>query len=139
MDQAHFMAYRDLHREVRQLKRQLQSFEELMYSPRGQRFTSIPGATSGKGYTMADVVANHMELEKTFKDKANELAQELVDLEKAVESLESTLERSIMRYRYFDGMSWHKISEKTHISEPQLYRYHSSALRNLADYQPITT
>lgn len=138
MEQARFMAYRDLHREVRQLKKQLQSFEEHMYSPRGQRFTSTPHAANGKGYTMDDMVISHMELADTFNAKILELSKELKDLEKAVETLESPQERAVMRYRYFDGLSWYKISEKTKISEPQLYRYHRSALWNLESYQPTT-
>lgn len=105
-----------------------------MFSPTGQRFTSMPHAASGKGNTMERMVCNHLELKETIDEKILELTQELIVLEKAVETLEDPLERAVMRYRYFEGYSWEKISAEMHYSPPQLYRYHGYALLKLKDY-----
>ena len=138
MDQERFMAYRDLHREVRQLRRQLSNVESLMFSPRGQRFTSTPHAAHGKGHTMDDMIIGHLELKETIDSKVLELTRELIQLERAVETLEDPMERAVMRYRYFEGLSWRKIAEATKYSEPQLYRYHGTALLKLRDCDPST-
>ena len=139
MEQARFTAYRDLHREVRQLRRQLANMEDLIFSPRGQRFTSTPYAAHGNGRTMDDMIIGHLELKETIDGKVLELTRELVKLEKAVETLEVPIERALMRYRYFEGWSWRRIAEATHFSEPQLYRYHGSALLKLRDCEPEIT
>lgn len=83
---------------------------------------------------MERMVCKHLELKETIDEKILELTQELIVLEKAVETLEDPIERAVMRYRYFEGYSWGRISEATHYSPPQLYRYHGYALLKLKDY-----
>ena len=134
MEKERFLAYRDLHREVYHLRRQLEHMEELMYSPNYQRFTSTPNALNGKGRTMACAVTEHIELERLLKGKTRELLSEMLCLERAIETLESPIERAIMRYRYFEGMSWDEIRIKLNYCRQQVYRYHGYALAHLKDY-----
>ena len=107
-----------------------------MFSPTGQRFTSTPHTASGKGNTMELMVCKHLELKELIDEKVLELTQELIILEKAVETLKDPIERAVMRYRYFEEYSWEKIGEVLHYSQPQLYRYHGYALLNLKEIGP---
>ena len=134
MDKEQFSAYRDLHREVRQLKRQLENMEDTMFSPSSQRFTSMPHASHGRGNTMDRLVSAHIELQETINEKVLELTNAMIELERAVETLDVPLERHIMRRRYFDGWSWDKICEELHYCRQQVYRYHGYALAKLKDY-----
>lgn len=134
MEKEQFTAYRDLHREVRQLKRQLENMENMMFSPSGQRFTSVPYASHGRGNTMDRMVAAHIELQETIDEKVLELTTAMIELEKAVEAIDVPLERHIMRRRYFDGWNWEQICEELHYSRQQVYRYHGYALAKLREY-----
>lgn len=129
--------YRALRQEVRQQRQKLESMESYMYSPRGQRFTSTPGATHGKGHSMDDVVAAHVELVDMIKANEAELTCKLVKLEKAVEGLGSSIERQVIRLRYFDALSWQQISKTLGYSEPRLYEIQRSALRHLREAEVV--
>lgn len=129
--------YRALRQEVRQQHQKLESMESYMYSPRGQRFTSTPGAAHGKGHSMDDVVAAHIELVDMIKANEAELTCKLVKLEKAVEGLDSSIERQVVRLRYFDALSWQQISKNLDYSEPRLYEIQRSALRHLREAEAV--
>lgn len=129
--------YRALRQEVRQQHEQRKDMEARMYSPRGQRFSSTPNATHGKGHTMDDVVCKHVELLDMIAANEAELTCKIVSLEKAVEGLESSIERQVLRLRYFEALSWQKISQIVGYSEPRLYEIQRSALRHLKEFESL--
>ena len=125
--------YRALRQEVRLQHEKRKDMEARMYSPRGQRFSSTPNAVHGKGNTMDDVVCKHMELLEAIAANEDELIRRVVALEKAVENLDSSIERQVIRLRYFEALSWQKISEIVGYSEPRLYEIQRAALRHLRE------
>ena len=136
MEKSELMSYRDLAREVRQLRAHLESLEASMYAPKGQRFTSTPHAPSGDGKTMADVVCKHMELEALYLEKLAARNAQLLSIERAIDSLEIPGERLVLRCRYIDGCSWQRVcAEMAHLgySERSVYRLHGEALLKLKE------
>lgn len=136
MDKIDFINYRMLTREVKQIRDQLAALESSLYSPMGQRFTSMPHSASGPKKTMEDAVAGHMKLEKLYREKLTAQEALLYRIEEALSSLEDPAQRVIMRERYILGQSWIRICDKLRgqgYSERQVYRLHGFALLKLRE------
>lgn len=121
--------YLDLKREERQLKEQLENIEAALYYPKAQRLTDMPTGSSA-GSAMEDMAAKHLELQERYRAKLAELAAELLAIEEAIESLDSTA-RTLLRYRYIDGLAWEEVCVKMCYSWRQTHRLHSKALEEL--------
>lgn len=136
MEKTEFKNYRALLLEVGQLKDQLRTLESSIYSPRGQRFSSTPRATSGHNRTMADPVAKHIELVGFYEQElADKEAQQLA-VERAIASLADIGERLVMRSRYIEGHGWPVVireMQKVGYSERTVYRLHGYALAKLKE------
>ena len=136
MEKSDFRNYRILLFEVQQLRDQLEALESSLYSPKGQRFTSTPRVPSGDGSTMDGAVARHIQLDALYREKLAEKEAEQIRIEAAIDSLEDTGERVVMRERYIKGKGWQSIAwemQKQGYSERQMYRLHGFALAKLKD------
>lgn len=136
MEKADFRNYRILLFEVQQLKEQLEALESSLYSPKGQRFTSTPRVPSGERSTMDGAVQRHMDLVELYQEKLAEKEAKQILIETAIDSLEDTGERVVMRERYIKGKGWQAIAwemQKQGYSERQMYRLHGFALVKLKE------
>ena len=137
MEKSDFRNYRALLLEVQQLKDQLQILESSLFSPKGQRFTSTPRVPSGDRSTMDGAVERHIKLVECYREQlADKEAQQLA-IEQAIDSLQDTAERLVMRERYINGRGWTAISfilQKIGYSERSVYRLHGYALAKLKEF-----
>lgn len=137
MDKEDLKKYRAIAFEAQQLHDRLRTLEASLYSPKGQRFTSMPHGESCSKSTMDEAVSNHIRLENEYKSQlADNEAQQLA-IELAIKSL-PTHERIIMRNRYICGHSWTRIINDMRnlgISERDSYRLHGEALKKLKTWQ----
>lgn len=137
MEKSEFVNYRMLAREVEQLRLQVKVTEETLYSPTGQRFTSTPHATAPRGDAMDLAVARLFDLRELYSKRLVEMRARLLDIERAIYSLEDPAQRVIMRDRYVLGWSWRRICSSLAdegYSERQVYRLHGYALLKLKEY-----
>lgn len=136
MEKSVFRNYRALLLEVQQLKDQLQILESSLFSPKSQRFTSTPRVPSGDRSTMDGAVERHIKLVECYREQlADKEAQQLA-IEQAIDSLQDTAERLVMRERYINGRGWTAISfilQKIGYSERSVYRLHGYALAKLKE------
>ena len=51
-------------------------------------------------------------------------------LSKEIDKIEDVVERALLRYRYFLGLTWEEIADKMGYSLRQVHRIHKSALEN---------
>lgn len=65
-----------------------------------------------------------------YTEKLKELVQAQLDIEHAIETL-GPVERDLVRLRYLDGLSWHKVCAKINYEWTQTHRIHSNALNKL--------
>ena len=72
------------------------------------------------------------ELRADYDQKREKLAAELLSIEQAIETLDST-ERTLMRLRYIDGLSWQAIALRISYSWQQTHRIHARALIKIKD------
>lgn len=136
MEKTDLKNYRALVIEVQQLKEQLAVLESSMYSPKGQRFTSTPRVPSGDHSTMDGVVGRHLKLVALYEaDLAEKEARQLA-IEQAIQSLDDTPERVVMRELYIFGRRWPAVlykMQKLGYSERTVYRLHGYALLKLKE------
>ena len=139
MEKADFRNYRALVREVRQLQEQVRILEASLYSPAGQRFSSMPRAASGPKKTMEDAVAGHIKLESLYRSKLAEQESRQYAIEQAIQSLPDTSEapeRLVMRLLYIEARGWPAVireMQKLGYSERTVFRLHGSALLKLKE------
>ena len=73
------------------------------------------------------------ELRVEYAKKCADLANRLLKIEKAIETLGPT-ERTLMRLRYIDGLQWQAICMRINYSWQQTHRIHKNALIKLKDF-----
>ena len=85
---------------------------------------------------MDGAVERHIEVEKLYRETlAAKEAQQLA-IEQAIQSLDDTPERVVMRERYIKGRGWTAIVQEMAglgYSERQVYRLHGFALLRLKE------
>lgn len=133
MTKERLRSYLDLKNEQAQLRQQLETIEAALYSPKAQRLTGMPAATS-HGNPLEDMAARHLELVDRYRAKMLELAEEQLAIEKAIETLEPT-SRMLIRFRYIDGLPWEEVCVRMNYSWRQTHRLHSRALDALKEME----
>ncbi len=71
-------------------------------------------------------------LRTLYDEKREKLTDELLHIEQVIEALEPT-ERTLMRLRYIDGLSWQAICTRINYSWQQTHRIHARALIKIKD------
>lgn len=123
-------SYRDIVRELAQVRRQREMLEARMTSPR----SGVPGG-SGRGSggdPMVDMVARSVRLEQKYK----QLESRLLAAQLGIENLISRLgpkERTLLRHYYLEGLTMEQVGDKMGYTERQAHRVHASALGHLLE------
>ena len=123
--------YGAIKREHRQLEEQLEQIETQLYSPKAQRLTGMPSAPHD-GNAMEELAAKHIELQEHYRRLIAELSEEMLAVEAAIEGLDPT-SRTLMRYRYIDGLKWEEICVAMNYSWPNVHKMHKRILDRLRD------
>lgn len=124
--------YRAIKKELDQLEEWLEEIEAEIYHPKPQRLTGMPSApTKDNDSTLVNLTTRHMELQQTYMAKLAELRQAILDAEGAIETLDP-IDRRILRYKYFDGLTFEQIAIKMHYSRQGIAKRHRRALDRLA-------
>ena len=118
--------YLDMKRERAQLQQQLEALEATLYFPKIQQFSGMPHGPSA-GSAMEVKANKHLELLECYRTKLEELAAEQLAIETAIEALDITA-RTLLRYRYLEGLTWEEVCVKMNYSWRQTHYIHSKAL-----------
>lgn len=122
--------YQNLKREQQQLRHQLDVVEAALYYPKVQQLDAMPHGGRTDGNPQEDLAIHHIELVERYKAKLWELAEEQLEIEKAIEPLDPT-SRMLLRYRYLDGLKWEEVCCQMGYSWRQTHRLHGDALQRL--------
>ena len=122
--------YVHLKSERVQLARLLRELEMEMEAPSIQKMTGMPHAPSGNKSSLEAVVARHLDLMERYQNMLGRIDEIQAQIEEAIASLDG-VERTLMRYRYLDGMSWNDICEAMNYSWSGIHKIHGGALAKL--------
>lgn len=124
--------YRDIKKEARQLRGQLEEIESRLYSPKGQLLTGMPSAPSPGGGTITEVLIDrHAQLVQMYQAQLAALEEEQLAVETAIASLGDPTARMLLRYRYIDGLKWEAVCVRIKYGWAQTHEIHSKALQQL--------
>lgn len=122
--------YRALKRELKQIEERLVSVEAALYSPKIQKLTGMPAGGSHEGSALEAMATQHMELRDHYARKMVELTAELLSIETAIDAL-SVTERTLLRFRYIEGLTWEEVCVAMSYSWRQIHYLHNRALTHL--------
>lgn len=122
-------SYTALERERLQLSDQLARLQARL-QPGGQNMDGMPKAP-GAGDSLANLVAERIDLETKYKGLLLQLVRAQADIENLIDGLEPT-ERTLARFRYLDGHTWEQVCLDMSYSWRQVHRIHGRLLDKLA-------
>lgn len=123
--------YRAIKDELAQLEEWLEEIEATLFYPQPQRLTGMPSAPSkDNDGALVSMATRHMELQQKYLAKQAELHQAILDAENAIETL-NPIDRRILRYKYFEGLTFEEIAEIMHYSRQGITKRHRQALDRL--------
>ncbi len=130
MDKATLRNYRAMELELTQLEELIARVEARIVEPKTAKLSAMP---KGKGLASDSVSANIAQLE-ALRELYNERWDRIIDsrkeIENAIDGLEP-IERTIMRYRYIDGLSWNQTAKKMGYSSQHIKNKHGRAIKKL--------
>lgn len=131
MTQDTLRAYRSIKREREQLRQKLEEIEAALLAPKVQRLTGMPSNPT-TGNPQESLALRHIELQELYRTKMDELYYTQLKVEEAIDRLDPTL-RTLLRYRYIDGLKWEEICVKMSYGWTQTHALHRIALRKLKE------
>lgn len=128
MEQAILEQYREIQHEIAQLEKQIDRLELLAQSPRITNLTGMP--RSGRVSDGMDIVVKIEDLRDQYYCKLSQFLELQQTAEKIMERLGHE-ERTIVRYKYIDGLSNASIADKVKWSESTVKRRLRAAMRKM--------
>lgn len=119
-------------REARDLQERIDRLRSLaewcasQASPGGGRGGNLPGDR------VANMTANLIDMEAEGQRRIEAYMSHAQAVDAAIsEGVTDSMQRTILRLRYLDGLSWEEVSEKTHYHVRWCKELHSRGLKNL--------
>ena len=114
--------------EAEGLKFEIDNMHQTLKSP---IITGMPSAHSPDTDKLGNVIWKIQEKEIRYLAKLDIILNEEKEIEKVIDTLEDSRERTVMRYRYISGLEWEEVCVKAHYSWKHTHRLHSSALNKI--------
>lgn len=131
MTKEQLRTYRGIKLERDKLAAMIQEVEAVMYSPRAPKLDGMPHGGSAPGSVVEEAATKHAELLEKYRRKVEELSAALVEIENAIETLNDSTERAVLRLYYAQGLTWEEVCVATCYSWRQIHRIHARALATL--------
>ena len=122
--------YRKLGMELERLENTIARMQAEIESPKKQLITGMPHG--GNPVTMEDKVAKLLDIQALYNRQWDKLIELRRQIETAIAGVQDPRERTLLGYRYIDGLSWEEICVKMNYSWRQIHRIHARALKNMA-------
>ena len=122
--------YRAMEVEMAQLEELIARMEARILEPKTSKLSSTPKG----GGNASDVIASNIARLHALRDMYNQKWDELLESRRSVESAIDNLppkERTLMRYRYVEALSWKKIAKKMGYSEQHVKNLHLKITKKL--------
>lgn len=114
--------------EAKGLKFEIDQMYQTMKSP---VITGMPSAHSSDTDKLGNILWKIQQKEIRYLAKLDIILNEEKEIEKVIDTLKDSRERTIMRYRYITGMTWEEICVRVNYSWQHTHRLHAGALSKL--------
>lgn len=128
MTKEELLQYRAKCKELRQIEERIQDVRANARSAKAVRYDSVPSKGNGEPVAAVQSYIEQLEiLSALYENEKADLTRDVIAIELAITSLPSEL-RTLMRYRYIDGLKWETINDLLYLSAPTSKRMHRRAL-----------
>lgn len=135
MTKERLRTYRDLTKELKQIRQKIKAMEGTLYSPKVPKLSGMPGGGPSGINAKEELADKHLELLDHYREKEKELTAEQLAIEQAIDSLDY-IERALLRAYYIDGLTWEQVCVAISYSWTQTHRIHGRALEKLKQEEP---
>lgn len=138
MNKETLLRYQENRKEIIQIKEEIETIRARLEAPKTQSFTGMPTAHGGSGDPLTNGIAAIQALTEKYEKKLCELCTEQQEIEAAISRLDGD-DRTLLRYRYIQGLKWETICTKMGPSEEcpmewgTVHYRHRRALRKLKE------
>lgn len=115
-------------KEAEGLKFEIDSIYQTLKSP---IITGTSKAHPSNPDKLGEVIIKIQEKEARYLGKLDVILNEEEEIEKVIDTLKDSRERTVMRYRYISGLEWEEVCVKAHYSWKHTHRLHASALEKI--------
>ena len=126
--------YLHIKRERQQIAVLIMELEAAMAAPATQKLTGMPRNPSGHKSSVETMVERHTALLEQYREKLEQLDEAQAKIEAAIETLDS-VERTLMRHKYIEGMTWEEVCVAMYRSWGTVHNMHSTILDKLKEYK----
>lgn len=123
--------YRFLKKELKKLEDRIRELKSERLSPKNQIITGMPRGSNSTPDKFGEVMIQLERLELKAMATYVKLLRACERIENAIETLEDSKERLLMRSRYIDCMSWKDIAKEMNYSVENIYKLHGQILEKL--------
>jgi len=124
--------YKTIAKELDCLQIQLRRLQARLMTPRSSVWSLTPRGGSPSDWT--DIYIAYDKLETHYKERISHALTLRLQIETAIDAIPDADGRSLMRYRYIDGLTWEMICVKLSYSYRQIHRLHGETLKKMAHY-----
>ena len=128
--------YRHLGLELERLDDTIARLQSEIESPKCQIITDMP--RGGNPPTMEDKIAKLLDIQDVYNRQWDKLIDLRRQIELAIVSVKDSRERTLLGYRYIDGLSWEEICVKMHYEWDSIHRIHRLALKDISHYRTLS-
>ena len=122
--------YTSLKKELEQINERIQELEHAKYSISSPTWSDMPAGGHGDHDKIGAMLTRIEEQTEMYWDKYKELLEIQSDIEKKIEKLEP-IERTVMRYKYFEGKTFEDIADIINYSFMTVRRIHKRSIKKL--------
>lgn len=122
--------YIEVKREIKIIEEKIEFLESKKTSIKSQIITDMPRGEAEQD-RLGQLLIQIEELIELYNEKQIKLMKQQTEIENCIDKLDSSLERNIMRYVYFEGMRFEEVSCIIHYSYRTVRRIHKRAIENL--------
>ena len=126
--------YTSLKKELEQINERIQELEHAKYSISSPTWSDMPTGGHGDHDKIGAMLTRIEEQTEMYWDKYKELLEIQSDIEEKIEKLEP-IERTVMRYKYFEGKTFENIADIINYSFMTVRRIHKKSIKKLQKMQ----
>ena len=121
--------YRELRDEADEWKAEADRQREELF-PSAQNLSGMPRSPSPKNVDA--IWAEHIDSIVKSESMMKKAKDALEEIQEAIEAVEDSDERTVLKNRYYFGYNWFTIADKMHRSTRAIHELHGSALENIS-------
>ena len=125
--------YIEIKREIQKMEDKIEYIKEKKTSIKSMVITDMPRDGNGENDKIGELLAKIEELLSIYNKKQISLIEQQIKIEEAINKLDNSVDRNIMRLRYLEGMKWEKICVKVNYRWAQVHRHHKKILEKICD------